>query len=372
MQTLTFRSLEEQEPGLAWQQAFEHGWPGWREWFVKRGGGDRPRMQDAERMLRRHMPEFESVWQRLVTAAGADEEAARFLTFWQPPRYLVNCSQIAVTDQDGPLLLRNYDLDPRLNESRILKTRWKHHEVMGLVEGMAGLADGMNRAGLAASLAFGGRAICGPGFGVPLIIRYVLEMCANVADALEALRAVPCHMAYNVTLADKSGAQATVMLAPDHPPIVSDKCYATNHQIGVEWPRHGRLTRTVERAAHLDVLASKKRISADALASAFLEPPLYSDRFAEGFGTVYTTAYRPADGSMALLWPGHEPWRLSFDDFSEEARRVTYQDEPASGFETAPDAPLLAAFRRRNQVLEDRSWANLNGAPDFGQEGNQS
>lgn len=359
MQTLTFRSLSEREPGLAWQQVFKHGWFGWREWFVKRGGDERPLLDDARRMLSRHMPEFEPVWQRLLDVAGGDEDAARFLSFWQPPRYLVNCSQIVITDRDGPVLLRNYDLDPKLNEARVYKTRWKHHEVMGLVEGMAGLADGMNRAGLAVSLAFGGRAVLGPGFGVPLIIRYVLEVCSNVADALEALRAVPCHMAYNVTLADRSGAQATVMLAPDHPPIVSDKSYATNHQIGVEWPRHGRLTRTVERAACLDHLASKKDLTASALCRSFLEPPLYSERYAEGFGTVYTVAYRPLDGSMMLFWPGQEPWRFSFDDFPRKARRITYGDALVS--EIAP-ASLLAAFRRRNRVVEDRCWANLNGA----------
>lgn len=369
MQTLTFRSLSEREPGLAWQQVFEHGWPGWREWFVKRGGDERPLLHDAERMLRRHMPEFEPVWQRLVATADADQDAARFLTFWQPPRYLVNCSQIVITDRDGPVLVRNYDLDPKLNEARVLKTRWKHHEVMGLVEGMAGLADGMNRAGLAVSLAFGGRAIFGAGFGVPLIIRYVLEVCSNVADALEALRAVPCHMAYNVTLADRSGAHATVMLAPDHPPIVSDKCYATNHQIGVEWPRHGRLTRTVERAAYLDDLASREDLTEAALCRAFLAQPLYSDRFAEGFGTVYTAAYRPAAGTMALLWPGAEPWRFSFDDFPKEARRNTYTDEPAPEFETAPGRSLEDAFRRRNLVVEDRCWANLNGPAAHRKEG---
>ncbi|MEZ5934559.1 MAG: C45 family peptidase [Alphaproteobacteria bacterium] len=372
MPTLTFRSLTEEAPGAAWRSVFAHGWPGWREWFLRRGGEDRPSLHEAERRLCRHMPEFVAVWESLIDAAGADDHAARFLSFWQPPRYLVNCSQMALVDAEGPLLIRNYDLDPTLNEARVFKTRWKHRAVMGMVEGMAGLADGMNRSGLALSLAFGGRAVCGAGFGVPLILRYVLEVCTNVADAIEALRAVPCHMAYNVTLIDRSGARATVMLAPDHPPFVSAQAHATNHQLGVEWPRHGRLTRTLERAARLESLAASVGHGPcgsceNTLASAFLAPPLFSDRYGEGFGTVYTTAYRPLDGSMTLYWPGERPWRFSFDDYPREVRRITYDAPSQSG--TTHSSSLLGAFRQRNQVLEDHDWANLNGTGGHPEEG---
>lgn len=371
MLTLTFRSLTEETPDSAWRSVFQHGWPGWREWFIERGGSDHPQLPDGERMLKRYMPEFAPVWRDLVEAAGADEDAARFLSFWQPPRYLVNCSQMAIVDRNGPLLLRNYDLDPKLNEARVFKTRWKHREVMGMVEGMAGLADGMNRSGLAVSLAFGGRAICGPGFGIPLIIRYILEMCANVADALEALRTIPCHMAYNVTLIDRSGIKATAMLAPDHPPIVSEQGYATNHQLGIEWPRHGRLTRTVERADRLHELSSRRDLGADALSGAFLTSPIFSDRYAEGFGTVYTSAFRPATGRMTIFWPGQTPWRFSFDDFPEEARRVSYGPQKAASDEDGRERSHLDAFRRRNLFAEDQSWANLNGAVADRQEGNR-
>lgn len=47
-----------------------------------------------------------------------------FLSFWSPPRYLINCTQLAFVDDDGPLLIRNYDLDPSLNETTMLRTRW--------------------------------------------------------------------------------------------------------------------------------------------------------------------------------------------------------------------------------------------------------
>ncbi len=42
---------------------------------------------------------------------------------------------------------------------------------------------------LAVALAFGGRKVTGIGFGIPLVIRYVLETCSNVEEACIVLTA---------------------------------------------------------------------------------------------------------------------------------------------------------------------------------------
>ena len=51
----------------------------------------------------------------------------------------------------------------------------------------------MNDAGLAVSLTFGGRRALGTGFGIPLVVRYLLETCATVERGLRDARppAVP-------------------------------------------------------------------------------------------------------------------------------------------------------------------------------------
>ena len=78
---------------------------------------------------------------------------------------------------------------------------------MGTSDGLWGLVDGMNDAGLGVSLTFGGAASSGDGFGVPLILRYVLQTCARPptrpATCWPASRR---HMAYNVTVLDAGGA----------------------------------------------------------------------------------------------------------------------------------------------------------------------
>jgi predicted choloylglycine hydrolase len=195
-----------------------------------------------------------------------------------------------------------------------------------MVDGLSGLADGMNGAGLAVSLAFGGRPVIGRGFGAPLILRYLLETCADVAEATETLRRLPCHMAYNFALIDREGRHAIVMLAPDRPAIVRRDRHSTNHQLGVEWPWHARHSNTLARSDRLAEVLAAREPDGEALQDAFLAPPLHVRSYAAGFGTIYTASYRPASGSLRLLWPGLHPLEQQIDAFAEGVRWIGYAD----------------------------------------------
>ena len=349
---LTFEAVDERRLGPKWQAAFARAWSGWRAWYLARGG--ERRLGDAERQLRRHMPELVPVWQRQVELADGDELAARFLTFWNPPAYLIHCSQAVLLAPDGPFLVRNYDLDPDLSEATVLRSAWTGRDVVATMEAIAGAADGVNAAGLAVSLAFGGRKAKGTGFGVPLIVRYLLETCERTRDAVQALRRIPSHMSYNLTLLDRAGDHATVFLAPDRPVEVTRRPFATNHQGRVEWPEQARFSRTKERGATIERLLAEPGMTQERLTEAFLREPLYSSRHGEGFGTVYTAAYRPAEAGLELRWPGEEPWRLSCARFQEGRRRIHYA-KPAAALPAA-FAELLAECLRRPQVAD---WASL-------------
>ncbi len=86
-----------------------------------------------------------------------------------------------------PVLIRNYDYAPWLCEGALLLTAWNGRRVMAMSDCAWGVLDGMNEDGLAVSLSFGGRRALGVGFGVPLLLRYVLEFCTTVAEAAEAI-----------------------------------------------------------------------------------------------------------------------------------------------------------------------------------------
>src|SRR4029453_804610 len=167
---------------------------------------------------------------------------------------------------------------------------------------------------------FGGRINGGRGFGIPLIVRYLLEVCSDTQEAVEALRSVPCHMSYNVTVVDSSGKFATVYLSPDRPPVVSLETATTNHQLCVEWAAHARRSRAIERKDFLPNFLAKRQPTGEQLLAAFLAAPLFSTNYAEGFGTVYTTLYRPGERSMALHWRGQPQWKKTIKAFCEDQR----------------------------------------------------
>jgi len=261
------------------------------------------------------MPELVPTWQRLSAMLGEDPDAAAALALWNPPPFLTGCSQAAVLP-GGPALVRNYDWDYRLFDAVVARTSWGGRRVLGMLDCLWGLLDGVNDAGLAVSLTFGGRPQSGQGFGIPLVIRYVLQTCTTADEAVRALRRVPVHMSYNVTVLDRGGSRATVYLAPDRPARATRRAVATNFQGKVEWAPYAAAIRTVERQERLEELLTA---GADAVSvvAACLRPPLYATRFGAGFGTLYTAEYRPGEGVARYYWPGHT-WEHSLDRLGPE------------------------------------------------------
>jgi predicted choloylglycine hydrolase len=253
--------------------------------------------------------------------AGGGDLAARFLSFYSPPPYLSGCSQ-AIWPGKEPVLVRNYDYDPAAFDSLVLHTNWMGRRVMGISDGLWGLVDGMNDAGLVISLTFGGRRVVGDGFGVPLIMRYVLQTCTTAEEAGAALARIPTHMSYNVTVLDARRHYLTVMMAPDRDAVITHAAVATNHQDTVEWVSHARFTATVERERFLLQRLTLHRDPEEKFINAFLKPPLYSTAFNVGFGTLFTAIYRPRKQEMELRWPG-AVWPLSMANFQEAGRHVS-------------------------------------------------
>ena len=129
--------------------------------------------------------------------------------------------------------------------------------MVGTSDCLWGLVDGMNEDGLAVSLSFGGRREVGEGFGVPLLLRYILEFCTTTDESVEVLCRIPSHMSYNVTVLDRQGDYKTVFIAPDREPRVTRLAMTTNHQQGIEWDQHARASATLERERALAALPRK-------------------------------------------------------------------------------------------------------------------
>ena len=72
------------------------------------------------------------------------------------------------------------------------------------------------------------------------------------------------------------------------------------------------LTRSFERQQSILATLEERAMTLERLTAKFLEPPLYSRR--EGFTTVYTAVYLPAEGRVDYLWPSAR-WSQCFNHF---------------------------------------------------------
>ncbi|MDX1522405.1 MAG: C45 family peptidase [Anaerolineae bacterium] len=314
---LYLNAVQEAKPGPKWQALFEAAWPSYEKWFLSEGITARPGFVTSRRQLRAFMPELLPVYEQLVELAGGGDVPARFLSLYCPPPYLSGCSQ-AVWPQT-PLLVRNYDYSPRLFEGNLLYTKWLR-PVIAMSDSLWGVLDGINEAGLAVSLAFGGRKMAGKGFGIPLILRYILELCDTADEAGAVLQRVPVHMPYNVTVLDRAGQVLTAYLGPDRPAEITTTPVSTNHQNGIDWADYARLTSTVKRRRLLEEKLADPAETEARFIQRFRQPPLYNTQYEKAFGTLYTAVYRPEPTTAEYLLPNRKTVRQSFTAF--KAQRI--------------------------------------------------
>ena len=321
----TFEAISEDRPGEKWRRAFDRHWHAYSRWFLRSGKNDRPTYLECRRAIRKFMPELMPLYEEVCEAAGGGDLEARFLSMWCPPAYVGGCSQVILR---GPpvSLLRSYDYSPKLFEGAWFASRYFGKRVVAMVDCLWGVLDGINEDGLAVSLSFGGRTTIGEGFGIPLVLRYVLEMAEDVQAAIAILTRVPVHMSYSIAMVDRKGEHAVVYVNPDRPIEITSRSVVTNHQRLPEWKRHAEATRSVEREQALLQAVSEinnPEAMPEAMINVFLRAPVLQTAYMKGYGTLYAAHYRPEDASVELIWPTKR-WRQSCADFLEGSLTLDY------------------------------------------------
>lgn len=298
-----FIAAREPVPGADWLARFSAGRGEAERWYRGEGLADPPTAAECRAALAAHMPELMPAYEQVCALVGDDDLAHRILSHYRPPPLPGGCSQAVWLGQEGPALVRNYDYPLETVSDRFEATAWFGREVIAKAQRpWGGCLDGMNEDGLVASLTAGGHAGQGRGFSIILVLRYLLETCRNVAEAIRALARIPLALSQNVTLLDRSGAYATLFLGPGREPAVTRERVCTNHQELSALPSGAAARRSVARQQRLLRALEEPGIGLGDLTARFFEPPLYSRH--AGFTTVYTAVYRPAEGRVDYLWPG--------------------------------------------------------------------
>ena len=299
-----FVFLREDRPSSDWLARFAAGRAEAEAWYRGTGRGAPPTATQCADQLRRHMPELKGEYERVCDLVGDDEAAHRILSQYRPPPLTHGCTQAVWLGDSGPALVRNYDYPLDVVSEHFESTRWFGREVICKAQRpWGGCLDGINAAGLVASLTSGGDAAQGAGFAIILVLRYVLETCDNVSEAVAALCRIPVALSQNVTVLDKTGAYATVYLNPGRVPEVSQDRVCANHQDSsgsVALPT--RVAHSIERQQVATRTLERSAVTLDELVT-FLTEPIYSRRAASP--TVYSAVYRPATLSVDYVWPGN-------------------------------------------------------------------
>ncbi|SRR5690554_2764121 len=318
---MKFFAVSEALPAEKWRNRFTETWPRYRDWYLSEGVGSRPTVEEARIAIAAHMPELLPLYDRVCRLVSSDEIAQRALSLFRTPPIISGCS-VAIAPSSEPILVRNYDFTPEFFEGTILHSQWLDHDVLATSEAWIGCLDGLNSKGLAVALTFGGRLAHGrEGFQTPLLLRYALETCSTITEAIKTLERLPAQTVSNVVLLDRSGDYAVAFLSPDRPMVVRKRAVTTNHQLALEWPEGNSWSETAERADLLDRLRATTPDLAT-FVSAFHQLPLYRTAYSEGLGTLYTVMIRPASGVVEYSWPQENPWKHRIGNFLEGVREL--------------------------------------------------
>lgn len=122
------------------------------------------------------------------------------------------CTSFAIHKNGKTFFGRNSDFACHLEES--YDSCYYHLEdccaFIGNTTAFCQMEDGINEHGLAVGLTFVYPVVRKPGFNVGFLVRYILEKCRNVKEAIEAIKRLPIGSSQTLVLADRQGDFALV------------------------------------------------------------------------------------------------------------------------------------------------------------------
>jgi len=126
------------------------------------------------------------------------------------------CSIFATVDDRHVIFGRNYDFFYKYKDytESSLTVPDGGYSSIGHSDVFIGKEDGVNEKMLAIGMTFVGPVLVRPGINFPIVVRYVLDRCSNVKQAIQSLRKIRYSTTNNYLLADASGDLAVVEASP--------------------------------------------------------------------------------------------------------------------------------------------------------------
>lgn len=139
-----------------------------------------------------------------------------------------HCTCFVCKDEQAHVFARNSDFLVHL-EKQYDSCYYNYDQSLSFIGNTTAfveIEDGVNEYGFCAGLTFIAPTVIQPGFNAGMLIRYVLEHCKTVEEALSFLHQVPIASSQTITMADATGAMVVVECCPEK--IVT--CYPSYEQ----------------------------------------------------------------------------------------------------------------------------------------------
>ncbi len=155
------------------------------------------------------------------------------------------CTNFACKDENTIILGRNSDFAVSIQdqyESAFYRPEGSY-SFIGNSTAMVQMEDGINEHGLAIGLTFINLKVVSPGLNAGILLRYVLEKCKTVKEALERLPRLPPSSAHTLIMVDKGGDMAVLESNCKKSVVIKPKpgenfMVSTNHFISPEMQQY--------------------------------------------------------------------------------------------------------------------------------------
>lgn len=198
---------------------------------------------ESEHEVKRVFPKIEDELRGFADGCHAryEEFLAFTLTIGVEQTSSIMCSVFGASSSNGVIFGRNYDFFYKYGESaeHYLTTPEDGFASVGDSDVFIGREDGVNEKGLSVGISFVGPKTRRPGLNFPLAVRYALDSCSSVNEALRTFTKIRFSTTNNYLMADSSGDMTVVEASParirvrkpdgDHAFVV-----ATNHFVHPE------------------------------------------------------------------------------------------------------------------------------------------
>jgi predicted choloylglycine hydrolase len=246
--------------------------------------------------------------------------------------YQHGCTCFACRDDEHIIFARNSDFFLEIKdvcESALYKPD-NGYRFIGNSTALVQMEDGYNEHGLAIGLTFIFPRIFKPGLNAGILLRYILEKCRTVREALAALRSLPISSSHTLTMVDKSGDMVVAECTCEKMVVIEPQkgenfVVSANHFISPQMQPY-------ERLCWLDA-RERYRVATQALKthdgySLELAMDILSGKYGfmcqykreSGFDTLWSTIYDLTDDQ--ILRAEGNPARVRFKEDSRIAKVI--------------------------------------------------